>query len=106
MCILIDECVDPRVKQLFGEHEVSTVRDEGWDALEDGALLAAAQVKFNVLLTLDRGLEFQQNLARFQIGIVVVHVAKNQVTYFRDLHENLLKAVREVGLGQVIHVGK
>jgi predicted nuclease of predicted toxin-antitoxin system len=105
MRILIDECVDPRVKRLFSEHEVSTVRDEGWDALEDGPLLAIAEAKFNVLLTLDRGLEFQQNLARFQIGIVVVHVAKNQFTYYRSLHESLMKAVCEVGPGQVIHVG-
>lgn len=62
MRILIDECVDPRVKKLFNDHTVKTVHDMGWDRLTDGALLTSAQGLFDVLLTIDRGLEFQQNL--------------------------------------------
>jgi predicted nuclease of predicted toxin-antitoxin system len=64
MRILIDECVDPRVKHLFGDHEVATVRDQGWGAMEDGPLLAAAQERFDLLITNDCGIEFQQNVAR------------------------------------------
>jgi len=62
MRVLLDECVDPRVKQLFSGHEVATVRDQGCDALEDGPLLAAAQGQFHVLVTNDRGIEFQQTI--------------------------------------------
>jgi hypothetical protein len=58
MRVLIDECVDPRVKLLFSDHEVSTVHERGWDTFEDGPLLAIAQKDFDVLLTIDRGLEF------------------------------------------------
>jgi hypothetical protein len=43
MRILIDECVDPRVTQLFNDHEAVTVHDLGWGALEDGSLLKVAQ---------------------------------------------------------------
>ena len=43
MRILIDECVDPRVKPLFGDHSVATVHEQGWDSLEDGPLLTVAQ---------------------------------------------------------------
>jgi hypothetical protein len=71
MRVFIDECVDPRVKLLLGDHEVATVHEQGWDALDDGRLLALAQKGFDVVLTIDGGLEFQQNLSRFQIGVIV-----------------------------------
>jgi predicted nuclease of predicted toxin-antitoxin system len=46
MRILIDECVDPRIKRLLDGHEATTVHDHGWDSLEDGPLLAVAQNRF------------------------------------------------------------
>ena len=60
MRILIDECVDPRIKQLFGGHQPATVHENGWDTLEDGPLLAAAQKEFDVLLTIDAALSFSR----------------------------------------------
>jgi hypothetical protein len=69
MRILIDECVDPRVKLLFGDHERATVHDKGWDTLEDGPLLALAQKEFDALVTIDSRMEFQQNIPKFQIGL-------------------------------------
>ncbi|SRR6266404_8473370 len=104
MRILIDECVDPRVKQLFGDHTIATVHERGWDSLEDGPLLMLAQNEFDVLVTIDRGLEHQQNLARFQIGVVVVHVPKNQISYYRVIQMELWAAIEEVRPGAAIHV--
>ena len=104
MRILIDECVDPRVKALFQDHEVSTVHEQGWDALEDGPLLSAAQKEFDVLVTIDTGLEHQQNLAKFQIGVVVVHVPKNQVVHYRMLRAELLLAIEKARPGLAVHV--
>jgi|ERR1700733_11335632 len=104
MRVLIDECVDPRVKLLFGDHEVATVHEQGWDALEDGPLLSVAQREFDVLLTIDGSVEFQQNLSRFQIGVVVAHVPKNQMIHYRALQKELLQAVESVGPGEAIHV--
>ena len=104
MRILIDECVDPRVKQLFGEHQSATVHDKGWDTLEDGPLLALAQKEFDVLPTIDGKMEFQQNIPKFQIGVVVVHVPRNQMVHYRVIQRELLLAVEEVQPGRVIHV--
>ena len=59
MRILIDECVDPRVKLLFGDLEAATVHEQGWDAHEDGPLLTAAQQTFDVPVTIDGGIEHQ-----------------------------------------------
>jgi predicted nuclease of predicted toxin-antitoxin system len=103
MRILIDECVDPRVKLLFSDHERATVHEKGWDALEDGPLLALAVKEFDVLVTIDRGLEFQQNIPKFKIGVIIVHVPKNQLAHYRALQKELLLAVEKIQSGQVIH---
>ena len=104
MRILIDECVDPRVKLLFGEHQAATVHEQGWDTLEDGPLLAVAQKEFDVLVTIDGSLEFQQNVSKLRLAVVVVHVPKNQLAHYRVIHNELLAAVANARPGTVAHV--
>ena len=65
MRVLLDECVDPRVRSLFSDHECATVHEKRWDALEDGALLTLAQKEFDVLMTIDSRMGFQQNIPKF-----------------------------------------
>lgn len=96
MRILVDECVDPRVKRLFADHEVATVYEKQWDTLDDGALLKAAEGQVDVLLTIDRGLEFQQNIGKLKIAAVVVHVPKNQIAHYEAIQNALLLAVEQV----------
>jgi predicted nuclease of predicted toxin-antitoxin system len=69
MRVLIDECVDPRISLLLRDHKVATVHEQRWDTLEDGVLLATAQKDFDVLVTIDGSLEFQQNLSKFRVTI-------------------------------------
>jgi hypothetical protein len=104
MRVLIDECVDPRVKLLFLDHQVTTVHERGWDTLDDGTLLSLAQSDFDVLLTIDKGLEFQQNLAKLQIGIIVAHVPKNQLVHYQAIQAELLAAIEKSRPGEVIRV--
>jgi predicted nuclease of predicted toxin-antitoxin system len=104
MRILIDECVDPRIKALFPEHDVSTVHDMGWNELTDGTLLALAAKSFDVLLTIDKGLEFQQNFQNLSLVLIVVAVRKNQMPYYQALQQQLLAAIENLSPGQIIHV--
>jgi hypothetical protein len=104
MRVFLDECIDPRVKVLFQGRTVATVHEQGWDTLGDGALLAAAQKDFDVLGTIDRGLEFQQNLAKFQLGVIVVHVPRNQLRHYRVIQKEMLVAIGSVSPGKAIHV--
>ena len=106
MRVLIDECVDPRVKLLFADHSAATVHEMGWGAFEDGPLLRTAQEEFDVLVTIDGSLEFQQNLAKLKMAVIVVHVAKNQLVHYQPLKDALLEAVVKASPGQVIHVEK
>jgi predicted nuclease of predicted toxin-antitoxin system len=104
MRILVDECVDPRVKRLFADHQSATVHEKQWDAFDDGALLAVAQDQFDVLLTIDRGIEFQQNIAKFRLGVVVIHVPKNQIGHYVAIQQEILLAVEDIRPGEVRHV--
>ena len=104
MRILIDECVDPRVKQLFTEHSAFTVFERGWQSLDDGALLSVAELEMDVLLTIDPNLEFQQNVAAFKLGVVVVRVPKNQLGYYLAMWQGILEAIGRAKPGQVLHV--
>jgi hypothetical protein len=70
MRILLDECVPRRLKHELGDHEVRTVTEMGWAGMKNGALLQLAAESFDVLLTTDRNLAFQQNTATLCLGVV------------------------------------
>jgi predicted nuclease of predicted toxin-antitoxin system len=79
MRILLDESLPHDLATMLLGHEVSTVRDEGWTSTKNGKLLALAATKFEVFLTADRNLEFQQNLATLPVAVVVLVARKNRI---------------------------
>ena len=70
--VLLDENLPRKLRRDLGEFSVRTVQEENWTSYANGELLVRAQDKFDILLTADRRLQFQQNLARFDIGVVVI----------------------------------
>ena len=76
----------------------------GWNELTDGTLLALAAKSFDVLLTIDKGLEFQQNFQNLSLVLIVVAVRKNQMPYYQALQQQLLAAIENLSPGQIIHV--
>ncbi len=105
MRVLIDECVDPRVKSILFDHRPATVHENGWSGSPDGRLLAAAQREFDVLLTADGKLEHRQNLKKYSLGVVVVRVPKNQIGYYRAIQTEILAAIARVQRGEEAHAG-
>jgi hypothetical protein len=105
MRIRIDECVNPRVRHAFSGHTVVTVTESPWRTLPDHNLVIAAQGQVDVLVTLDKGFEFEHNLKKLTFGIVIVHVARNRIEYYRPLSPELVAAVENVRPGRIIHVG-
>ena len=59
MRVLLDECVPRALRKDLPGHDVKTVGQAGWPGVENGALLRLAEVEFDVLLTVDRNLEYQ-----------------------------------------------
>jgi predicted nuclease of predicted toxin-antitoxin system len=72
MKVLVDECVDWRIIRVLPEHDVRTVKQLGWEEVNDGSLLARAAAEFDVFLTVDTKLPYQQNIAALDIAVVVL----------------------------------
>ena len=70
MRILLDECIPVQVRRLFAEHDCSTAKELGWEAITNGALLTLAQEEFDVFITADQNMRYQQNLSGYRIAIV------------------------------------
>jgi hypothetical protein len=104
MRVLLDECVNPRVKNAFAKHEVRTVIEMGWGGITNGRLMALVQQRFDVFVTIDQNLEYQQNLTKLTFGLVVVAVPDNNIKYYRPIFAELMKAAESVRPGQVIHI--
>ena len=79
MRLLLDECVPRALKRELTGHEVSTVQTMGWAGTRNGALLRAAAPDFDVLLTVDQGIEFQHDLSGLAIAVVILVATSNDV---------------------------
>src|SRR5882672_6820036 len=72
MRLLLDECLARNLKRDLVGHEVMTVVEAGYSGMKNGALLRAASDNFDVLITVDRNLPFQQNIGSFQIAVLIL----------------------------------
>ena len=68
MRVLLDECTPRKLRRDLPEHEVRTVGEMGWGGTKNGALLLRAAGEFDVLLTVDSNMEFQQNTAALPLA--------------------------------------
>jgi hypothetical protein len=80
MHVLIDECIDERFRNSLPEHDCQTARYAGLAALKNGELLIAAEkARFDVFLTVDQGIEYQQNLTGRRIAIIIFRAKSNRL---------------------------
>ena len=78
MLVLLDEQLPRHLAREIGGHNVSTVQQRGWAGLKNGELLrVAADAGFEVLVTADRNLQFQQNLSQSRLGIILLIAPSN-----------------------------
>jgi hypothetical protein len=104
MRVFLDACVDPRVAEAFAGHEVATAVDLAWHKMKDHELVPLLQNRFDALVTIDRGFEFEHNLKNLTFGIIIVHVAKNRVEFYRPLFDQMQIALAQSSPGQVQHI--
>ena len=102
--MLLDECLDWRLARELPGHEVSTVRDMGWEGIQNGRLLELAQAQFQVFLTGDRNLSFQQHLPRFTIGVVVLKAPSIRLIHTLPLMPKVLALLPTLKPGQLVVV--
>jgi hypothetical protein len=104
MRILIDECLDWRLCRSISGHDCASVQMMGWGGLANGALLKRAQQEFEVFLTGDHNLTFQQDTSRFDIAIVVLHAASTQLRDTQPLMPKMLALLPTIQNGEVVPV--
>lgn len=105
MRLLLDECVPKRLKHELLGHEVPTVQDMGWAGITNGALLKLANGRFDALLTVDQGIEYQQNLSGLKISVVVMLAASNDVDDLRPLLPGVEQVLASLRTGETMRVG-
>ena len=106
MRILLDESLPRGLAGELASHEVQTVQQRGWAGLKNGELLRRASAEFEVFLTGDQNLQFQQNPAAIRIAVIVLAARNNRIESLRPLVPKILEAIGRVIPGQLVTLGK
>ncbi len=102
--LLLDECIDRRLAKELKGHAVKTVPQMGWATIKNGQL-ALAEDKFDVFITVDRNLSFQQHLPKYNIAVVVIQSRSNRIDDLKPLVPAILSALPKCKAGRLIRVG-
>jgi predicted nuclease of predicted toxin-antitoxin system len=105
MRVLLDECVPRKLKRELAKHEVLTVTENGWSGIKNGELLALAEAEFDVFLTVDQNLSFQQKLKGFDIGIILLVARNNRLKTLLPLMPEVLEAIGKTKVGDFVCIG-
>ncbi len=107
MKLLLDECLPWRLKPLLAAsgHECQTAREAGLSGKENGELLDLAENVFDVLVTIDKNIRHQQNVAGRKIAVLIIRSASNDLGDIQPHVPEALAALRSLRPGQVVEVG-
>lgn len=96
MRLLLDENLPRRLKQDFAEHEVFTVRDKGWNGIQNGELLKLMLAAgFDALLTFDKNLQYQQNFKKYTLTVLVLNAKNNTYAELTLLSGQIRKLLQQ-----------
>ncbi len=105
MKVLIDENLPRRLAGYLRGHECRTVAECGWAGKKNGELLSLAEPEFDVLLTLDKNIPYQQDLKLGRIAILIVRAPSNRIQNLLPVIPDYLAALRSIKPGQVVRIG-
>lgn len=92
MRILLDECVTKHLKTHLKDHEVKTVREMQWSGIKNGKLMSlCVDHDFDILLTIDKNLQFQQNMECYPLVIAVLNSYNSTVSELINFLPSFLK---------------
>ncbi len=100
MKLLLDESLPRRLKEELIGHDVVTVPEKGWAGKTNGELLTLASESFDIFVTADQNLEYQQELSKFSIGVIVLAAATNRFQDLRPLVPKILEVLKKTEPGK------
>jgi len=103
--VLLDESLPHDLAAELPGHDVRTTSGQGWAGLQNGELLRRAQPLFEVFVTMDRNLAYQQNLEAIGMPVVLVRAKSNRMLHLRPLIPAILDGIARVQPGEVRRVG-
>jgi len=104
--ILFDECLPCPLARQIADHDVKTVQEEGWAGKSNGTLLSLMKGRFDIFITVDRNLVFNEDVSGLKVGVLVLHASSNRLEDLESLVPEILAALEEIRSGQVIHLSK
>jgi hypothetical protein len=102
MKIIIDECVPHIVKKELPDHGIKTVQEMGWSGVKNGELLKLVAAEFDVFITSDKNLRFQQNFEELNLSIILL--PGNQVPVIKALLPRIDEALKKTPLGSFTEI--
>jgi len=103
--VLLDEDLDVRIRHHFGdESEVITVQYRGWKGRKNGDLLGAAAEEFDVFVTGDDNLSYQQHVAAFDLAVVVLRPTSKALPHLLELMPEVRRRLPDLRAGEVIRI--
>ena len=105
MRVLLDECIDSRIASHFGNLAVATVVGQGWSGISNCKLLAHAQQHFDVFVTVDRNLSFQQHLPKFDVTVMLVLATSSRVGELVAFVPKIIEQLGTAPKGAVTEIG-
>ena len=105
MKVLLDECVTRYLKRDFAGHEVLTAEEAGFNGLKNGHLLQSASGQYDVMVTVDQNLQYQQNLKTFADAIIILKAKRSTYPMLKPLMPQVLEILEKIKLGEIITVG-
>jgi hypothetical protein len=101
--VLLDECPPKKLKHEFVNCDVSTVTEMGWAGKKNGELMNAADGHFDIFITADQNLRYQQNMAYAEVGVIVLVTRNNRETLV-PLMPQIQKALESITAGRVLEI--
>ena len=106
MRILLDECIPRNLKMHLASHDCVSVPEAGWTGVKNGELLNLAErAGFQLLLTLDGGIEYQQNLTARRISILLIGSKSNRLADLQPLVAEILQVLESIQPGELRKAG-
>jgi predicted nuclease of predicted toxin-antitoxin system len=102
MKIIIDECLPVDIKKLFNDYEIYTIRDLNWTGLKNGQLLEKiVENNFDIFLTVDKKLRFQQNLKGIKLSFIILDIIRNKTEEVIQIKQLIIEAFNTIKQSEV-----
>ncbi|MBH8572001.1 hypothetical protein I8752_02925 [Nostocaceae cyanobacterium CENA369] len=102
MKIILDENLPKALKHYLSAYEVTTVQEQGWTGVKNGELMMRIDGVYDIFLTSDKNLKYQQNLSRRSIAII--ELPTNRLKLLSTITDKILAEVESISSGMYVQI--